>query len=128
MNQPVFGLVYHSEAGEAGGTHSHKILLLSWDGRAVHVHNFSGTTSYEVGHQHRYASTTEPAPSGVPHSHRYVTITSFDDGHTHTIHGITGPAIPLPSGGHYHFFEGSTTVNGRTPHSHTYRGRTGGEM
>jgi hypothetical protein len=127
MQQNVFGIVWGSDGEEAGETHAHRIMLVTWDGREVHVHSFSGTTSFEAGHRHRYFGTTEPAPSGVPHTHSYVTITSFDSGHTHTIKGVTGPAIPLPGGGHYHAFEGVTTVNGRIPHAHTYSGRTSGE-
>ncbi|RYL94293.1 hypothetical protein EWI07_05550 [Sporolactobacillus sp. THM7-4] len=61
---------------------------------------------------------------GVPHTHRYFTFTSFDDGHRHEIRGVTGPAVPLPDGGHYHEFSGTTTVNGATPHSHKYAGNT----
>ena len=128
MIQSVFGILCHTSAEETGDMHAHKILLITWDGREVHVHNFAGTTSVDVGHDHRYAGTTDPAPSGVPHVHRYFTITSLEDGHTHSIQGVTGPAIPLPGGGHYHFFEGVTTVNGRTPHTHNYRGKTSGEL
>ncbi|HEU4963862.1 MAG TPA: YmaF family protein [Bacilli bacterium] len=128
MNQSVFGILCHADQEQEGDTHAHRIILITWDGRDVHVHDFAGSTSFDVGHDHRYAGTTEPAPSGVPHVHRYVTITSLDQGHTHVIQGVTGPAIPLSGGGHYHFFEGRTTVNGRTPHTHTYRGRTSGEL
>ena len=53
-----------------------------------------------------------------------MTITSINDGHRHEIRGVTGPAIPWPDGGHYHQFYGVTTVNGRHPHSHQYRGNT----
>ena len=76
------------------------------------------------GHEHRYAGTTEPAPTGVPHTHKYMTVTSINDGHRHEIRGVTGPAIPLREGGHYHKFHGVTTVNGTHPHSHKYRGDT----
>lgn len=71
---------------------------------------------------------TEPAPSGVQHVHGYFAVTSFDDGHSHTIRGTTGPSIPLPCGGHYHYFEGYTTVNGSMPHTHRYGGNTGNEV
>ncbi|MFD2170991.1 YmaF family protein [Tumebacillus lipolyticus] len=124
MDLVSFGIVYNREDDGAGDVHAHDVFLIMWDGRQIHVHNFSGVTSYDVGHQHRYAGTTDPAPNGVPHTHRYVTITSLDDGHTHTLRGITGPDIPLPTGGHYHLFQGVTTVNGRTPHKHSYSGRT----
>lgn len=74
---------------------------------------------------HYYAGVTSPAPTGVPHTHVYSTVTSLNDGHEHLISGRTGPAIPAAGGGHYHFFEGVTTINGRTPHRHNYSGRTG---
>ena len=123
---PVKGIIYHTKG--SGNEHSHGLYITSWDGRPVsHVHPFSGVTSYDVGHAHEYAGVTEPAPSGVPHVHRYHTVTSFNDGHTHTICGVTGPAIDLPGGGHIHAFEGFTTVNGKTPHTHFYRGTTGNE-
>ncbi|WP_018132354.1 YmaF family protein [Effusibacillus pohliae] len=122
--QPVFGIMYHAGDSDAEGEHSHDMYLITWDGRPLHVHNFAGVTSFDVGHRHRYAGTTQPAPSGVPHTHGYYTITSFDDGHMHVIRGVTGPAIPAPGGGHYHLFEGVTTVSGRIPHTHYYSGRT----
>jgi YmaF family len=52
--------------------------------------------------------------------------TSVDDRHRHQIQGqgVTGPAIPLPNGGHYHEFNGVTTVEGVRPHRHFYSGRT----
>ena len=124
QQKPCIGFVYHTGDSGADDSHTHDVYLLSWDGRAVHVHHFSGVTSYDVGHAHRYAGTTAPAPSGVPHTHRYCTITTFDDGHTHTIAGVTGPDVPVPGGGHYHLFRGVTTVNGLMPHTHTYCGRT----
>jgi hypothetical protein len=124
--QRVYGIVYEPDESESG-SHSHEIFLVTWDGRILHTHGFSGATSHDVGHHHYYAGITQPAPSGVQHSHAYSTVTSFDDGHVHYISGRTGPAIPVPGGGHYHVFEGVTTVNGRTPHRHSYSGRTGNE-
>lgn len=122
MEIPVSGFMVHSD--DSNSNHSHHLYINSWDGRPVHVHEFKGVTSYDVGHEHHYAGTTEPAPSGVPHTHKYFTFTSFDDGHRHEIRGVTGPAIPLPDGGHYHEFSGVTTVNGATPHQHRYSGKT----
>src|SRR5690348_9018598 len=124
--QKVFGIVYESSESE-NSTHSHEIFLMTWDGRILHSHGFSGVTSFNVGHRHNYAGVTNSAPSGAPHTHAYSTMTSLNDGHTHRISGRTGLAIPLPGGGHYHYFEGVTTIDGRTPHSHTYSGRTGDE-
>ncbi|WEK52942.1 MAG: YmaF family protein [Candidatus Cohnella colombiensis] len=125
MDIPITGIIVHSEDDDSN--HSHKLYITSWDGRPVHVHPFSGVTSYDVGHQHHYAGMTKPAPSGVQHVHNYYAVTSFNDGHTHIISGTTGPLIPLPNGGHYHHFEGHTTVNGSIPHTHMYQGSTGNE-
>jgi len=38
---------------------------------------FSGVTSFDVGHSHQFVDVTEPAPSGVLHTHCYSTFTSF---------------------------------------------------
>ena len=128
MEIPVTGFIVHSDDDpNDDSNHSHKLYITSWNGRPVHVHPFAGTTSFDVGHHHQYAGMTEPAPSGVQHVHGYYAVTSFNDGHTHVISGTTGPLIPLPSGGHYHYFEGHTTVNGRIPHTHMYEGNTGDE-
>ncbi|MFE5318417.1 YmaF family protein [Paenibacillus sp. NPDC056579] len=125
MKIPVTGFVLDSGDDDS---HSHRLYITSWNGRAVHVHPFSGVTSVEDGHSHRYAAWTAPAPTGVPHVHGYYAMTSLDSGHTHIIQGTTGPAIALPGGGHYHAFEGHTTINGQHPHSHAYRGNTGNEV
>ncbi|MBE9917664.1 hypothetical protein G8C92_26975 [Paenibacillus donghaensis] len=128
MEIPITGFVVHSNDSESG--HSHVLFITSWDGKPVtrtHVHPIAGKTSIDVGHFHHYAGKTEPAPSGVPHVHNYHVKTSFDDQHDHIVKGTTGPAIPLPNGGHYHYFEGCTTINGRIPHAHRYGGKTGDE-
>ena len=127
MDIPITGFIVHSSDMNSDSEHSHVLFLTSWDGRPLHRHHFSGVTSFNVGHDHRYAGVTEPAPSGVPHRHEYFTVTSFNDGHEHEIRGVTGPAIPLPNGGHYHHFRGVTSVNGLTPHSHEYSGDTSPE-
>lgn len=123
---PVTGYLLHTSNKE--DEHSHKIYITSWDGRPIyHVHEFGGVTSFDDGHVHEYAGVTEPAPTGVPHNHRYYTNTTINNEHTHTIEGVTGPAIEVMGGGHIHYFEGFTTVNGRNPHRHHYRGTTGNE-
>jgi hypothetical protein len=91
---PITGFVVHSGDDESS-SHSHKLYITSWDGQPVHVHHFAGTTSFNVGHSHQYAGTTEPAPSGVPHTHPFFARTTFNDEHTHDIRGVTGPAIPV---------------------------------
>lgn len=128
MEVPVTGFVVHS--GDSDSDHSHKLFITSWDGRPVnrvHVHPFKGTTSFDVGHCHHYAGEAKPTPSGVPHVHHYCVETSCNEQHKHLIKGTTGPAIPLPRGGHYHRFEGCTTVSGKIPHVHKYCGSTGNE-
>jgi hypothetical protein len=126
--KPCIGFVFDSGDTIPERSHTHEVYLITWDGRAVHVHHFAGVTSFDDGHTHRYAGTTDPAPSGVPHTHRYDTVTSLDDGHTHTIRGVTGPVVPLHGGGHYHVFKGVTTVNGLRPHTHSYSGATSNEI
>ncbi|RAP75864.1 YmaF family protein [Paenibacillus montanisoli] len=125
MKIPVTGFIIDS--GEDDSLHSHKLFITSWDGssRQTHIHSISGMTTVNDGHDHQYVNWTAPAPTGVPHTHNYRTVTFVSQGHTHTIQGTTGPAIALPNGGHYHVFEGVTTVDGRNPHSHGYSGRTG---
>ena len=127
MDIPVYGFVIH-EDGDSNGAHRHEMYLMTSDGRVLHVHEFSGFTSHDVGHHHQYAGTTNPAPNTPNHAHDYETYISFDDGHRHLIRGRTGPAIPLSTGGHIHFFEGITTVNGAIPHYHRYSGRTSGAI
>ncbi|MBS4176121.1 YmaF family protein [Lederbergia citrea] len=124
MEIPITGLIVHSPDSSLDSEHSHVLYLTSWDGRPLHRHHFSGVTSFNAGHEHRYAGRTEPAPTGVPHKHEYFTVTSFNDGHKHEIRGVTGAAIPLPNGGHYYNFRGVTSVNGSHPHRHEYGGET----
>lgn len=124
MEIPVSGYTYHSN--DSAPVHSHPLYVNSWDGRLIslHVHSFSGATSYNAGHNHRFIGITEPVLNTSQHTHRYFAFTSFNDGHRHMIRGVTGPAIPLSEGGHYHKFEGVTNIEGITPHRHRYSGRT----
>ncbi|MBO9605211.1 MAG: hypothetical protein J7639_04640 [Paenibacillaceae bacterium] len=126
MRIPVSGFMIGS--GRHDDHHSHQLFITSWNGDPVHVHAMSGVTAINDGHSHQYASWTAPAPTGVPHVHGYQTVTSLDAGHTHLIQGTTGPAVTLPGGGHYHHFQGYTTVNGSHPHAHAYSGQTGNEV
>ncbi|SFT09266.1 YmaF family protein [Paenibacillus sp. BC26] len=125
MKIPISGFIFDS--GEDDSLHAHKLFITSWDGnpRQVHIHSLSGMTTVNDGHSHQYVNWTAPSPTGVPHVHSYNTVTFVSQGHTHTLQGTTGPAVPLPNGGHYHQFEGFTTVDGRNPHSHGYNGQTG---
>ncbi|WP_309143157.1 YmaF family protein [Domibacillus sp. A3M-37] len=114
MEVPVTGLVLHSDDSNSSSNHSHHLYLATWNDLpvSVHMHHFSGATSFDVGMiTNHYAGKTEPAP----HTHRYFSVTTFNDGHKHEIQGMTGPAIPLPNGGgHHHKFKGVTTLNGAT--------------
>lgn len=80
-----------------GNEHSHGLYITSWDGRPV------------------------------SHVHPFSGVTSYDEGHSHQYAGVTGPAIQVPGGRHVHYFEGFTTLNGISPHTHHYRGNTGNE-
>ncbi|KIL37410.1 hypothetical protein SD71_01755 [Cohnella kolymensis] len=122
MEIPISGFLYEPEGDDP--THTHKLYITSWNRQPVHSHDLAGTTSFDVGHDHRYAGRTAPAPSGVPHIHAYAAVTTFNSGHLHYIRGVTGPAIPVPGGGHIHQFDGYTTVSGATPHRHHYGGET----
>lgn len=75
---PVSGYLLQSNGDDP--LHSHNLYITTWDGQPVHTHESRGVTSFDVGHNHRFAGTTEPAPSGGQHIHRYFTFTSFDDG------------------------------------------------
>jgi hypothetical protein len=126
MEIPITGLIIHSD--DSDSSHSHQLYITSWDGKPVHVHPFSGSTTFNNGHDHYFAGTTEPAATGVEHVHGYHVVTSINDGHTHLIRGATGTSIEIETGGHFHRFEGFTTVNGRNPHSHMYEGATENEV
>ena len=104
MDTPVYGFVIH-EDGDSNGVHRHEMYLMTWDGRVLHVHEFSGFTSHDVGHHHRYAGTTNPAPNTPNHAHDYETITSFDDGHRHLIRGRTAPP--------YHFRQAAIFISSK---------------
>lgn len=126
MDIPIKGVLFESEG--PNGQHSHRLYITSWDGRPVHFHSFAGVTSVNDGHSHNYFGVTAYAPTGVPHVHEYQTETSFNEGHTHFIRGVTSGSVELPDGGHFHYFEGVTTISGRHRHAHSYQGRTGNEQ
>lgn len=53
----VYVIVYEPDESKSG-THSHEIFLITWDGRILHTHGFSGVTSHDVGHHHFYGGVT----------------------------------------------------------------------
>lgn len=91
-------------------------------GKRIHFHCIKGFTSCNLRHNHGYSGRTDFSCSGVQHTHYYSIYTTFDGGHSHLIYGYTGPAVFLPNGRHYHLFQGRTSIDGQTPHSHEYHG------
>lgn len=90
----------------------------------VHVHPLFLPTTVDERHLHYLRAYTEPAPGGLDdHVHRYYGVTTYNFGHVHRYWGVTGPAKPLPGGGHYHLLQGETSVD--EGHKHSYKGRTG---
>lgn len=87
-----------------------------------HSHSYSGATTYNDGHIHHYGGVTDKALSGVPHNHCMKGITTFNDNHEHSYVTKTGPAIILPRGYHYHYFE--TKVKLADGHIHYIYGCT----
>jgi hypothetical protein len=43
------------------------------------------------------------------HVHEYSDNAEIAEGHQHTMRGVTGPAVPLPDGSHYHLMRGLTS-------------------
>lgn len=123
MDIPISGYFFELDEAE-GSRHTHNLYITTWNGSAAHVHQISGVTSSVLAHQHHYFGTLEAAPTDIQHIHRYFMYTTVSDGHVHEIRGVTGPAIYLPGGGHYHEFQGETLVAGLTPHTHLYKGIT----
>lgn len=89
---------------------------------AQHSHSYSGTSTYNQGHIHHYGGVTNKAVSGVPHDHHMEGITTFNKNHEHNYATKTGPAIILPCGCHYHYFE--TKVKLANGHIHYISGYT----
>ena len=87
-----------------------------------HSHSYSGTTTYDQVHIHHYGGVTTKATSGVPHTHCMEGITTFNADHDHKYVTKTGPAMNLPDGRHYHYFE--TRVEPAAGHIHYICGYT----
>lgn len=105
-----------------------------------HAHMFQAYSSDNLGHRHIVAFFTYPVNGNAwdGHVHDYQGHTSTDAGHFHRLIGVTGPAIPLPDGSHYHkvagsvddepfLFEGGSykTVLSIPRHTHAFHWYTG---
>lgn len=89
-----------------------------------HSHYYSGKTSYDDGHRHKYRGHTTLAPSGVPHTHYILGYTSYDDGHTHYYMIQTTIDYPVP-GGHIHGICGVTQIShDHYDHYHSMQSKT----
>lgn len=104
-----------------------------------HSHYLGAQTLLSIGHSHSFQTFVLPVngSSTDGHVHTFAVVTSMADGHHHHIEGITGPAIPMPDGSHYHEVLGETKnrpfihkggyhIPVSYPiHYHVYKGRTG---
>ena len=70
----------------------------------LHDHSYSGVTSFNAGHIHRYEGRTTFVPDRKGHIHYLKGITTFNDGHVHGYSISTSVDFPAPGGDHYHVF------------------------
>ncbi|TNJ68129.1 hypothetical protein FE784_00230 [Paenibacillus hemerocallicola] len=113
-------------------------------GSPSHAHYARVVSSMQLGHLHKIDFFTYPVngsgSDGHFHDYQGVTRVASYDGqvHFHRFYGITGPAIALPDGSHYHRFSGNVddepfsfeggsykTVLTIPRHMHFYSGVTG---
>lgn len=81
----------------------------------IHNHMFSGRTTIEDQHRHRFMGTTSANPDTPRHTHIMAGYTDFRQGHRHYFRIMTGPPIPYRDG-HVHYFYGVTFINDRHVH------------
>ncbi|ERJ11943.1 YmaF family protein [Haloplasma contractile] len=104
--------------------HSHEVEIRFNNGDSVHDHRMTGATSYDLGHEHKYDTSTDMSANVTGHTHQYFGVTTVDAKHQHEMRGQTGPAIYNSNGSHYHEYIGETSTNGSRPHVHQYMGKT----
>ena len=75
-----------------------------------HSHYYSGKTSFNDGHRHKFKGETSSAPTGVPHVHYIVGYTTHEDGHRHYYAIQTSPDYDV-EGGHIHYISGITYIS-----------------
>lgn len=88
----------------------------------IHVHQYEGATTCNLGHTHTFAGVSGPAiqrPDGR-HVHIVQGRTSFENNHYHEYSVYSGPDVDLPGGFHVHPVTFQTTVV--LNHSHMFTG------
>lgn len=73
--------------------------------------------------QFPYGDVTSMQAEVYRHVHEYSDQTEATDAHQHNMRGVTGPAIPMPNGSHYHCMRGITSWD--DDHYHCYCVNTG---
>ncbi len=77
---------------------------------SLHSHDFTGVTSFNNDHIHRYWGMTSQDPDIPNHAHFMSGQTTFEDGHIHRYSLRTSPEIKLARG-HTHYYQAATTLN-----------------
>lgn len=91
-----------------------------------HYHDYFGTTSTVLEHNHNYKGCTSYAiPYGTSHIHYYSGYTSIAKNHKHYVNGYTGPAIRTKDG-HVHKMDGRTSYD--KDHYHNYSNCTSNQI
>lgn len=114
---------FQSSASSAGGTaYTVKEYGLR---NNPHAHHISAQTTENKGHRHTIQIFSFPQTGGSydGHRHQYQGVTSFYKSHRHRFYGLTGPAIPLPDGTHYHTVSGTVYRNYENPFVVHYQGQ-----
>ncbi|GFZ95463.1 hypothetical protein GCM10008018_47360 [Paenibacillus marchantiophytorum] len=77
------------------------------------MHFFESKTSDELDHHHliRVYTFSVNGTAYDCHVHQYQGITGIRYGHYHNFYGITGPAIALQDGTHFHLLDGIVELN-----------------
>ncbi len=76
--------------------------------RELHDHLFSGRTTIDDQHRHRFMGTTSDDPDTPRHTHIMAGNTDYKQGHRHRFRTRTSPPIPY-RGGHIHYFYAVTS-------------------
>ncbi|MDK2798732.1 MAG: YmaF family [Clostridiales bacterium] len=86
-----------------------------------HSHSLELTTSKSNEHQHLITGRTLAEYKLNNHRHEITGVVEGEDGHKHPYNTVTGLAIHLPDGSHFHNFK---TVISHESHEHVLKGST----